>query len=310
VFEATDEADGTNNELYQKQVTQLFGQVGGIVFLTLVVNGTLAGPLLKKLGLAKSPEARTRLLKQLEKHLEKHMLDNFIKLLADPRFQGVSLPIIQSHVPYLKNISVDEIKAACERNPKYTPNLSGILPYLDTAGHDMSWANVKPSETRTPLLFDDIKGMSSTDKDEKEDIIELRHFFLELLSTIYNRQLDDGGLDGRDGFVAYSLLQSIDFASSDIDKGMPLDDWGATHVVDKYFTAHWAERGAKICENIVNKKLCCIHYSKNRVGDDRAHTFEYKKLKIKVLRAISFLEAHRQVRLGKCRSPCQLVLFN
>jgi hypothetical protein len=174
----------------------------------------------------------------------------------------------------------------------------------------MSWANVKPSETRTPLLFDDIKGMSSTDKDEKEDIIELRHFFLELLSTIYNRQLDDGGLDGRDGFVAYSLLQSIDFASSDIDKGMPLDDWGATHVVDKYFTAHWAERGAKICENIVNKKLCCIHYSKNRVGDDRAHTFEYKKLKIKVLRAISFLEAHRQVRLGKCRSPCQLVLFN
>ena len=38
--------------------TQLFGIVGGVAFLTLVVNGTTCGPLLKKLGLAKTGEAR------------------------------------------------------------------------------------------------------------------------------------------------------------------------------------------------------------------------------------------------------------
>jgi hypothetical protein len=33
-------------------VTQLFGMVGGIALLTLVINGTSAGPVLQRLGLA------------------------------------------------------------------------------------------------------------------------------------------------------------------------------------------------------------------------------------------------------------------
>lgn len=298
MFEATSEADGNNDALYQKQVTQLFGQVGGIVFLTLVVNGTLAGPLLKKLGLTKSPDARVRLMKQLDKHFDKNHLDEFVKLLADPRFQGVSLPVIQDHIPFLKNITVSELKAACLRNPKYTPNLQGILPYLDTDGQDMSWANTEPSETRCPLpaLLNTTAGKSSADKDEKEDIIQLRHFFLEVLNTIYNAQLEDGELDGRNGFVSYSLLQSIDFASSDVAKGLSLDDWKTAHVVDTHFSKRWVEGCSKIWEDTVNKKYCCMKYSSNRVGDDRAHTLEYKKLKNNVLRSISFLEAHRQAR--------------
>ena len=296
VFEATADADGTDNALYQTQVTQLFGQVGGIVFLTLVVNGTVSGPLLKKLGLAKSPDSRVRLMKQMDKHFGKYRMDEFVRLLADPRFEGVELPIIQLHIPYLKNITLDELKAACLRHPKYTPNLQGILPYLNTDGQDVSWANTDPSETHRPAFFSRTADTGPAEKDANEDIIELRHFFLELLSTIYNGQLEDGELDGRNGFVAYSLLQSIDFASSDVDKGKSLDDWKAAHVVDKFFSNTWTKFGSNAFQSIANKKYCCVKYSKNRVGDDRAHSLDYKLLKIKVLRAISFIEAHRRAR--------------
>lgn len=298
VSEATEEADGTNDVKYTSQVTQLFFQIGGIVFLTLVVNGTTAGPLLNKLGLAKSPDSRVRLLAQLKKHFLKHIVDEFVKLLADPRFPDVYLPVVQQNVPFLKNLTLSELKAACLRHPKYKPNLEHILPYLDTAGADLSWANVDSSNTKAPPVFSVIKGSETarTGKHSGENIKELRHFFLEVLNTVYNTQLENGELDGRDGFVSYSLIQSIDFASSDVDKGMSLDDWQAAQIGNKFYNKKFVQSSAKSWESIVNKKYCCINYSNRRVGDDRAHTLEYRMLKTNVLRAVSFIEAHRQAR--------------
>ena len=296
MFEATGEADGTDDGKYQTQVTQLFAQVGGIVFLTLVVNGTASGPLLNKLGLAKSPDSRTRLLKQLEKHFRKQLVDEFVKLLAHPRFKDVDFPVVQ-HVPYLNDLTFSDLKAACLRNPKHEPSLHH-LPYFDTDGQDLSWANMQPSsEVELPLVLEKIPETApATVNDEQGDIRELRHFFLEILGTVYNTQMENGELNGRNSFVSYSLVQSLDFASSDVDKGLPLCDWKAAHITDKYADNRWIESGAHHLESTINKPYCCIRYSKERVGDDRAHTLEYTKLKVNVLRALSFIEAHRQAR--------------
>lgn len=260
------------------------------------MNGTASGPLLKKLGLAKSPDSRVRLLKQLEKHLHRHVVGEFVKLLANPRFSDIEFPIVEKHVPFLKNLTVSDVKAACERHPNYKPSLQGILPYLDTSGQDLSWASVKPDEAEEPNVLEVIPKATKSDEDSKDDLSELRHFFLEVLNTIYNKQLANGEMDGRDGFVSYALLQSIDFASSDVDKGLALDDWNAAHLADKAFTKRCVESASKAWEKTVTNKYCCAGYSKSRVGDDRSHTLEYKKLKVKVLRALSFMEAHRQAR--------------
>ena len=81
VFAATTEDDVVARDY----TTTLFGHVGGIAFLTLWINGTLAGPLLKKLGLTKPTETRERVVKRFEKTYYNRMLDNFICLLVDPR---------------------------------------------------------------------------------------------------------------------------------------------------------------------------------------------------------------------------------
>lgn len=212
-------------------------------------------------------------MKQLDKHFDKQLVDEFVNLLADPRFQGVELPAIRAHVPYLTNITLSELKAACRWS-------RSVLGQRD-----------EPSETHRPLFFESTTASKkATDTDTKE----LRHFFLEVLSTIYNHQLETGELDGRDGFVSYSLLQSIDFTSSDVDKGLPLNDWTATQVTDKFFSRLFVESGWNAWQKVNNIKYCCSN--SDRVGDDRAHTFECKKLKVQVLRAISFIEAHRQAR--------------
>ena len=81
VFAATTEDDGVARDY----TSTLFGHVGGIAFLTLWINGTLAGPLLKKLGLTKPTETRERVVNRFVEMYNSRMLDNFIRLLADPR---------------------------------------------------------------------------------------------------------------------------------------------------------------------------------------------------------------------------------
>lgn len=65
--------------------SHVFGMVGGIAFMTLVINGTLSGPLLKKLRLGKTSQSRERILENVEDAIRRRLLDDFIFLMTDPR---------------------------------------------------------------------------------------------------------------------------------------------------------------------------------------------------------------------------------
>lgn len=75
VFHATKEEDEGTRELTFK----LFGMVGGIALLTLVINGTLSGPLLQRLGLVKTSDIRNRIIQHYGQTTRQRMLDDFIQ---------------------------------------------------------------------------------------------------------------------------------------------------------------------------------------------------------------------------------------
>lgn len=93
--------DATTPEDYEARdyTTTLFGHVGGIAFLTLFLNGTFAGPLLIKLGLAKPREMRGKVVERFESNYHKNLLHLFVNLLADPRFSCVDFAIVKHHIP-------------------------------------------------------------------------------------------------------------------------------------------------------------------------------------------------------------------
>jgi NhaP-type Na+/H+ or K+/H+ antiporter len=97
VLQATNEGSE-----YQLWVTTLFGMVGGVSFLTLLINGSLAGPLLIKLGLAESTAIRKRVVEHFRIAAKENVIHTLIKLLADPRFDHVDMTVIFHHVPILK----------------------------------------------------------------------------------------------------------------------------------------------------------------------------------------------------------------
>ena len=283
VLEVKDQADPK----FETQVTQVFGMVGGVVFLALFINGTTSGPLLNKLGLARSTDARVKLLEDMEHTFRRHLVDYFVKLLADERFQDVDFALVKEHVPLLQDLTLKELKSAVRRNKDITPNLKHVLPYLDTNDLDLAWTGVeKSSETEESPVLRKSAFPDDLNKDNTMDTIELRRFYLGILATVYSEQLNGGKMDGRSEFVAYSLLQSIDVASSNVNMGAPLNDWEAAHIVEtsqlKLFHAFYF---------LFIKLLKCTKWHH---GDDLANTLKYQKFRINVLRALAFIEAHEE----------------
>ena len=80
--------------------TRIF-QVGGTAFLTLVINGSTAGPLLQKLGLAKSTSTRHKILQLFRKDYLNKTIDILLFLLKDERLGSARITKVIEHLGYI-----------------------------------------------------------------------------------------------------------------------------------------------------------------------------------------------------------------
>jgi hypothetical protein len=279
------EVSGQTSPEFETQASQLFGMIGGVVLIMLIVNGTTSAMLLGKLGLAKSTNARVKLLKGMELTFRQHYLDDFVRLLADDQVNNVDFSLVREHVPFLKDLTLQELKSAVSRNMDVSPKLELVLPYLDSDDTEVPWARGELSETSEPKQTGQSMLLQQLNKTETMNIIELRHSFLSILTAVYSEQLDNGEIEGRNEYVAYTLIQSLDIASSDVDRGAKLNDWDAAHIT--------AASHLNIFTQMMKLEKCCA-FKQSYQGDDLGHTAKYQQLRINVLRALAFIKAHEE----------------
>jgi hypothetical protein len=219
-------------------------------------------------------------------------MDEFVKLLAEFRFADVDYSVVKAHVhtlDFLQDMTLEELKAAVQRNEHIaTPNLKNVLPYLSKDGakvssSDMSWAKQPDDEAkqrRRSTIMGRNKSLSAYEEKLEMNTAELRHFFIGILRCAYGKMISHGELDGRDSFVTLILMDGLDFAATEIDKGKPLKDWEATEAV--------SGAGAD--------QLLTLLFNKHRYPFrkvKRYETIEYQKLRININRALAFIHAHR-----------------
>mmetsp|Transcript_34381 Transcript_34381/g.106750 ORF Transcript_34381/g.106750 Transcript_34381/m.106750 type:complete len:880 (-) Transcript_34381:66-2705(-) len=77
--------------------------VGGIAMLTICINSTTCGPLLKMLEMTKAPEIEDQTMAHLAKVADEHTLDALDQITKsnDPRFQGANVDVVKTLVPSL-----------------------------------------------------------------------------------------------------------------------------------------------------------------------------------------------------------------
>lgn len=228
--------DNPDNFKARLDLTQLFGMVGGIAFFTLVINGTSAGPVLHKLGLAKSTVIRQRVVKCFERGLRKHVIDMFVDRMTHPLFCHVDFALVKHHVPSVGDLTIQELKSAVKRrkdemNPKHytAPHLESVIPYLidpeasDDSNQAAFSALLADDET---IILDDATSLFSgstaesppqaidkgpaIEEEDKQDlktagssaatqqeVIELRMVFIELVRSTYAEYVNNGAMDAR-----------------------------------------------------------------------------------------------------------------
>uniref|UniRef100_A0A7S2EVJ6 Cation/H+ exchanger transmembrane domain-containing protein n=1 Tax=Trieres chinensis TaxID=1514140 RepID=A0A7S2EVJ6_TRICV len=327
VWAATETADTPEQrqqyDEYRYFAKTIFGMVGGVAFLTLIINGTLSGPLLDYLSLGVSSETRERMAQNQWEKAKEHVLDDFVHLLTDSRFYRVNFAVVSRHVPLLEGLSLKDLELAIARNKEHTPpkqykkpNLENVLPFLPKDNYKEappSNGYESSDDLEEPLIQDmrrivpvssirsiqsAVASIRSIETDSTygaikrteselmvcEEAIELRQAFIDILKAGYHKQIEMGELDGR-GFLAYSLLQSLDLASDEISQGTPLNDWEAstaTHDIDGGSWKLQTERFAQVFQSF---QRCCS-------ATNHTASVEYLEMLTDIKRVLAFISAH------------------
>lgn len=323
----------------RKYTSQLFGLTGGIAFLTLVVNGTLAGPLLRKLGLADIGEARQKVVVRYRSVIQLRMLGDLIKYLGHVRFAGVEFSLIKKHVAFFDDLSTEQIRYAVKYNKEFTslleykePNLTSMKSYMSEEEFEditaisrinmgarlravISMASIASLSSRaamtksacenspksSPKVDASLKSTTKeiqTDEIDRDDAIELRKVFVELLSSAYDAHFDSRQIDVRDSVLVFSLKASLEFTSDTVAQGEPLNDW------------HAVLRASQVFDT--SKVTCCSRQGANNdvegtTMDDilgRDGLAKAKRTRARVKRAIAFIEAHKLAQISFKNDYC------
>ena len=266
----------------REEVTDMFGVTGGIVLFSLVFNGTLAGPILRRLGLADSSSERLKIVEGNISILRKHVLSTMSKVTeTNPKtFDSVDLDILRQHVPLLGHLSDPEL---LKHLPDKVERSAMIKGFVTQSNWDLL-ADLVAEATHEPKMTSnlntvnedtDVDGARQVDTDTSESVDETmlkeqRKVFVDLLRGAYRKQIDNGEVDVKQGQVVFTLQRSVDYAEHSVAEGEKLQDWDFLNKPLKFQQA---------------KTKCCAdgHAYSSLLDADESE---------KVHRTIAFLRAH------------------
>lgn len=292
--------------------TEAFTMIGGIAFMTLVINGISAGPLLKKLGLASSTEARHKITSAFAIRLREETIEDLVRLLAQPRFHQANFALIKYHVPCLRNLTrvqlMDAVKKYrdCSGLDYVPPYLRNILPYLPRTNMENQTGEDHDSMSDSSILeeFDNFhvqmrkarrqkyrknnrgrrhsSNIREMMKEEPLSTRELRMLFVSLLRAQYQKQMTHGELED-EHLLSVALDESLNFASDSIERGKPLEDW------------RWLKNYHSPLSKF-QKKLRYIKAYVTERGKVNEVVFNWHDDAIIIERSMAFLSAHEAAR--------------
>jgi len=216
--------------------------------LSLLINGSTAGYVLKYFKLNRSTKERTDILKGYDNYLTKRSLEMFITLIGENVYKDIDFDLVTQYIPQLSALTYKDIRGAI-KSVKYTrpshlynePEVAVFQAILTDEELEKlkSLAKIKLFErlqgdyiTACALLPDELH---SDDKELSEQVVrELRLVFVELLGRAYEEAMTCGQIDVRDGAVVHILKSSVAVTGDEVSNGLPINDWSHTQRYNSY----------------------------------------------------------------------------
>jgi len=293
------------------QSATIFAYVGAMALLTLLINAPTVEPLLEKLGLIRSSQARLQLVQAWHHALKLYVLDVYTETVNQERFSCCDRDIVRYHVPILYEATDVELEAA-ERKYRLKkliqPDLMSHAQVKRTLErHGVSISRNDSHDESSPMRLAGRRGLpkharsgfrrilrraSKRSSQELQDaaavhqvrLMELREVFLHLVQNSYWEMISHGEL-ARQDFVDHILLQSVEEAHSAVAQGKPIDDW-------KTITTH-----SRNAELFVKAFFGSIAHMHKRISVE--HAREHDKQQWTIL-SYAILHAHRSAQMKFC----------
>jgi len=219
-------------------IIQFFG--GGGTLFTLLINGTSAGFVLKRLGLSKPPMPAEHVKHIFEGAAKDFVYTQMSHLLQEPRFRNVSFDILKDIVPFVTKkpprIPVNGDIEGGQHNHDTIRQFNQII-----AGDGKQYMSLINAAKRAS---NHDTSTVECEKQKQKLLIEMRQIFLELVREAYKLSLNCFELDHKQhsGFLYELLVQSTNLAINDVRyENKPIVDWQHTEIF-----VHWkiVKRGA------------------------------------------------------------------
>jgi hypothetical protein len=244
----------TEDEAIIKATETLEFLAGGVTLLTLFVNGSTAGLVLKWLGLVHPVQSRKRAMRLFRTSAESFVAIQYRSILSEQRFKTISYRVMKAHVPFLTtHPAFDESEELFAAEDDHSTQAERYFQLVNT-------------------------GREACPEGA---VVEMRQLFLELLSQAYCTEMAKGELYEREdnGSTADLLKQSVLFAVADVDHQEPIHDWEYTNNFQLYEDA----------KSFVVRK----YQQATGREQDTCCAFQYQKKRTLAMRALAFIEAHR-----------------
>lgn len=223
-----------------------------------------------------------------ENSAREFILHAFAKLRHDQsRFSSVHFNFVQDHLPFLSGVTQEYVDQLC-MDPHSTSQFFQVHRRNNSkfnALEEMEEAVAESiRETASRAVTESLQQQPQCPEEVKADV---REIFLKMLDAAYLAELSQGELDSREdnGFNYEALRQSVAFAVEDCHAGQePLHDW--SHANSFAFHDGADAHVRRFVDWFKTKFL----HSQEKQSCTRA----YQRLRIRVLRALVFIEAHRR----------------
>ena len=223
VFQNSSEEDTDKRKA--ATIIQFLG--GGATLLTLTINGTSAGFILKQLGLVKPKVSGDHTKHLFEGTAKDFVYNQIVNLLREPRFRHISFPVLKELVPFVTKQPRRRTNYSFDANAHTGEAVENFNQCI--IGGGQQYMNLLQATRRAS---DHISETAEIEY-KHQLLIEMRQIFLELLREAYKFSIEVGELDAKNhgGFLSDVLMQSVDLALNDVRyDDLPIDDWKHTEI--------------------------------------------------------------------------------
>jgi len=299
VFEKTDDPEKRK----MAAVLQFLG--GGVTLLSLTINGATAGPILKKLGLAKPPQKSSDVKILFEGKAKDFIYENIAELYDEPRFKNVSFAVLKDCVPF---VTKEPPRVSANAEESQSIPTSGVL-----ASHSARAFNRRTAGDGASYLkvVDLTKHASSAAEDglfsESEMLMEMRRVFLELLGEAYKFQLEIGELDEKeDSGVLYAMLRdSVELAINEVEHSQgAIHDWKWTEKFRLFpssnsssFSLREEPKAGQDPVSSLNSQISAAKSEHSSFVAAARNRFRARCIRLDVLSAIAFQQGHKMAEV-------------